>query len=130
CGVGGISPAGSQACGLIRRKAAAVCEHNSNLGVGLENTAKKKTSRTNRRVEWIPNQIVEVIGLHAVSASNIVRMHKHKCTKVLGSRPKRLETRVVKVLSHDVRGDHGSAQPELGHRAPEFAGGLLGCLHR
>src|SRR5262249_59773159 len=115
------SPAVPRGGRWMGRKAAAVGEQNSNRGGGVENTAKKKTSRTNRRVEWIPNQIVEVIGLHAVSASNIVRMHKHKCTKVLGSRPKRLETRVVKVLSHDVRGDHGSAQPELGHRAPEVA---------
>src|SRR5262245_65856103 len=105
-------------------------EHDGQPRVAVEDTAKIKTGRADRGVERIANEIVEVIGLHAVGAGHIVRMHEYESVEVLGGCPEWLEARIIEIFSHDVRRNHGPTQPKFCYRPPELARGFLGRLHR
>ena len=52
-----------------------------------EHAAEIEAGRTNGGVEWITDQIVQVIGLHAIGAGHIVWMHEDEGAKILGGRP-------------------------------------------
>src|SRR5262249_15215465 len=116
-GLGSHIPSVFPSRGLVGRKATAVSQHDRKAWMPIENSTKIKTGGTNGGVEWVADQIVQVIGLHTVGAGHIVWMHEDEGAKILGGRPQRLEARVVEILSHDIRGDHRSAQAKLCDRA-------------
>src|SRR5262245_16629641 len=86
-GLGSHVPSMLPSRGLVGRKATTMSQHDRESRMPVENSTKIKTGRTNGGVEWIADQIVQVIGLHAIGASHIVWMHEDEGAKILGGPP-------------------------------------------
>src|SRR5512135_1796973 len=63
---------------LIRREAAAMGEHDGQLGMTVEYTTKVEAGRADGSVERITDQVVQIIGLHPIGARNVVGMHENE----------------------------------------------------
>ena len=58
--------------GLVVCKSTAMSKHDCEPRMPVKDPAEIKTGRADRCVEWISDEVVQIIGLHAIGAGHIV----------------------------------------------------------
>ncbi|MDB5403540.1 MAG: hypothetical protein JWQ55_5558 [Rhodopila sp.] len=86
--------------------------------------------QSHRRIQGIPENVVEVEVGEALALGEAVGMHHQERTQCLGLGEERAEARVGKFLAVHVGQDLRTLETERTHDAVEFFGGAAGVLER
>ena len=96
----------------------------------IQHSAEIETGGADGGVERIADQVVEIIGLHAVGAGNIVRMDEDEGAKFLRGRPQGSKLGSSRFLPMMFEAIIVPLQSEFCHRAPSSSAALFRRLHR
>src|SRR5579862_8809081 len=95
-------PAVHPAAALVGNEAAAVRHDEIELRVPLQHAAENQAGAGDGGVEWIADQVAEIIGAQPVGAGDIAGMDHHEGVELFGRRPQRLKARIVEILAADI----------------------------
>src|SRR5438067_5195715 len=113
----------------VRERSAAVRQADLQAREPVEDTAHREPRRGHRRIEGIPEPVVQVIRADPLHADNVQRVDEHDRAERLALREERQEVGVVEILAVDVGADRHAFETEA-HGPFQLRRGLGHVLQR